>query len=77
MKRSLLILALALLGASCSDEDMKKWEQMNEGRIEAAPNEDPNLPQAKGDIEGVKESLRSLNDKTHKAIDSVLQEKKP
>ena len=61
MKKLLLVLPLALLALSCSDEDREKWSEMNKDRIEAAPNEDPNLPTTKADMDAVKQ-IGSKND---------------
>ena len=70
----LLLLCPLLLLTACSDEQMAKWKEMNEDRVEPAPNEDPNLPQAEGDMEALKRGFRQIGDRTREAVDGMMKE---
>jgi len=72
MKLAFLVLPLALLAVACSDEDMEKWKEMNKDRVESTPNEDPNPPEAKGDVEAVKKGLKEFGDRAGKAADVMM-----
>lgn len=63
-----------LLVAACSDEQMAEWKEMNKDRVESAPNEDPNLPEAQGDVEAVKKGLKKIGDKTREVVDGMMND---
>ena len=74
MKLVYLVLPLALFAAGCSDEDMAKWKEMNKDRVESTPNEEPNLPEAKGDVEAVKKGGKEFGDRAKKAASGMMGE---
>ena len=74
MKLVYLVLPLALFAAGCSDEDMAKWKEMNKDRVESTPNEEPNLPEAKGDVEAVKKGVKEFGDRAKKAASVMMGE---
>ena len=40
----------------------EKWREMNANRIEAPPNEDPNLPSQEADVDDLKARLKAAKD---------------
>lgn len=74
MKMAFLVLPLALLAVACSDEDMEKWKEMNKDRVESTPKEEPNLPEAKGDVEAVKRGVKEFGERTKKAASVMMGE---